>query len=157
VTAPGVDPRRPTERAGALLPALSELTAFCQASYPDHYAALHVTEDQEGIVVYRRPGSDLDAALRRRFPAVRVDGFRDARYSERELLGLAERIVADLDAWERRGVRIYTVGPEVHGDGVEVATPDVDRARELLGGRYGPAVLVRRQDDPPVLLPPAVG
>jgi hypothetical protein len=79
--------------------------------------------------------------------------FADARHAERELTALTLRIVAEADAWVRKGVAIGGVGPAGDGSGVVVTTPDVQRARELLVPADGAMVIV---EDGPAASAPVV-
>jgi hypothetical protein len=144
-------PQNPSQRADAVdqVPAVER---FCRSRFPDHYAALAVEEDQQSLVVYRRPLGGFDAAVRQRFPDLAVS-FEDARYSERELTVAVQRIVADMGYWRERGVEIHGVGPAGDGNSVLVTTSDPGPARRLLSQHYGVAVTV--QPGGPVIPIPA--
>jgi hypothetical protein len=133
------------------------LLTYCQEHFPDSYAGLVVLDRTRQIVVYRRPSAAMDAAVQRRFPEAPVV-FHDARHSERELKGLAERIAGDSEYWRKLGVKLDSVGPRADGSAVEVATHEVARARQLFLERYGqaPVVIVYGQGQA-VLVPPQVG
>jgi hypothetical protein len=87
---------------------------FCSTRFPDHYTGLGVPADRwrapgwamrrTGMVVWRRPGSGLDDAVRQAFPNEAVT-FQDASLSRRELIALGTRIWADSDALARQDVR----------------------------------------------------
>jgi hypothetical protein len=125
---------------------------FCRSRFPDHYAALAVGEDQQSLIVYRRPLGGFDVAVRQRFPDLAVS-FEEARYSERELTAAVQRIVADMGYWRGRGVGIHGVGPAGDGNSVLVTTSDPGPARRLLSEHYGVAVTV--QPGGPVIPIPA--
>jgi len=154
---PPKEPRKveepaPSQRAtDAVDPAAVE--RFCRARFPDHYAALAVEEDQESLIVYRRPLAGFDAAVQQQFPHVAIS-FQDARYSEQELSAVVQRILADIEYWRGRGVEIHGVGPAGDGNSVLVMTSDPGPARDLLSQHYGVAVTV--QPGGPVIPIPAL-
>jgi hypothetical protein len=93
---------------------------LARADYADHYAGLR--RDGDGVIVYRKPGSDLDRTVRDR-----VGGdltFVDAKLSEREMLALVDRVVDDTDRWAAEGIRVTGAGPEADGSAVRVMTAD---------------------------------
>jgi hypothetical protein len=63
-----------------------EIDAFCTAEFPDHYAGVAQVgadfEHPQSIVVYRRPLSALDAAVRLQFPQVSTSGGPEPRALE---------------------------------------------------------------------------
>jgi hypothetical protein len=125
--------------------------SFCRSKFPDHYAGLAIAPDQERLIAYRRPVSSFDDAVRQKFPQLDIS-FEDARYSERELAALTQRILADIDYWRERGVVINGVGPAGDGNSVIVQTTNPQPAWKVLRERYGSAVNVQRGD--PILVPP---
>lgn len=120
----------------------NQVAAYCREHFPQHYTQVSASLPSL-LIVHRKPGSDLDGAVRARFPNVSIQ-FRDARYSARELETLVLRINYDVQYWKDRGITIYGVGPETDGSGVRVDTPDPHRARQPLIDRYGDAVRVQR-------------
>jgi hypothetical protein len=125
-----------------------EVDAFCAAEFPDHYAGVAQVgaelEHPRAIVVYRRPLSALDTAVRLQFPQVStILRFVDADYSRKELVALGRRVIQDAT---QSSVRAFTNSeciPEADGSAVRVVLPGVDdRTRALLSQRYGPAVNV---------------
>lgn len=134
-------PQTPSQQADAVdqAPAVER---FSRSKFPDHYAALAIREDQQSLIVYRRPLAGFDAAVRQQFPRLAIS-FEDARYSERELTAMVQRIIADTGYWRERGVEITSVGPAGDGDSVLVTTRDPGRARRLLSQHYGVAITVQ--------------
>jgi hypothetical protein len=133
-----VEETAPSPRADAVDQAPT-VERFCRSTFPDHYAALAVEEDQQSLIVYRRPLARFDAAVRQQFPRLAIR-FEDARYSERELTATVQRILADTGYWRERGIEIQGVGPAGDGNSVLVTTPDPGPARRLLSRHYGVAV-----------------
>jgi hypothetical protein len=103
--------------------------------FADQYAG--ITVQGATVTVYRRPGSGLDDAVRA-LPDGSAVRFQDARYSLTQLQPLRERIEADIAYWAGRGITISAVSVPPDGSGVEVTTPQADRARTELPARYGP-------------------
>lgn len=95
------------------------------------------------VVVYRRPGSALDDSVAA-LPGSALATFRDARYGAAQLQPLRERVESDIAYWAGRGITVSAVAIPPQGTGVEVTTPQPDRARTEFPARYGPdpAVLV---------------
>ncbi|MBL7498917.1 hypothetical protein I6A84_28525 [Frankia sp. CNm7] len=119
--------------------------------HPRQYAGIAVSGVT--LVVYRRPGGDLDDAVRAVAGNVSVV-FRDAPHTRQELIALAARIQADLAYWRNRGVPIWSVLPRHDGSGVEVGTPAGDRLAAAARDRYGDApIIVLRMTEPPVTAP----
>jgi hypothetical protein len=58
-------PARPQPAGGRRATGLPRVERFCRSRFPDAYATRAVTEDQEGLIVYRRPVSGFDAAVQR--------------------------------------------------------------------------------------------
>jgi hypothetical protein len=104
--------------------------------YPDSYAGLEVDQQRVRAVVYRVPSADFDNFIRLSAEDTCVV-VRDSLHGLRELNQWHDRVVADLDMWAARGIRIVTVGARHDGFGVEVGTRDVERARAELPARYG--------------------
>ncbi len=65
---------------------------------------------------------------------------RAARYSDRELLALQDRITGDVEDLLAHGVELASWGSGDDGVRVEYFAVDRERARELLVERYGPVV-----------------
>lgn len=107
------------------------------------YAGLEIGADQ--LIVFRKPSAAFDDAVRAQKLDVPVD-LRDAPYSAAELQALADRVAADVDYWQGRGIEISSIGARQDGTAVEVGTPQPDKLAPLLPGRYGatpPAVAVQ--------------
>jgi hypothetical protein len=145
-------PIAPSPLADAVRQAAPRVERFCRSRFPDSYATLAVTQDQEGLIVYRRPVSGFDTAVRKEFPRLPIS-FQDARYSERELTAAVRRIVADIGYWRDRGVEITSVGPAGDGSSVVVTARDPGPAGDLLSREYGFTVTVQPGGDV-VAIPP---
>ncbi len=120
--------------------------------YPDQYAGLEVTPD--GIVVYRKPGGGLDAAVRAVVAGANIS-FRDASHTRAELTPLAERITADAEYWKAQGIPVWSVAVRHDGSGVEVGTPAGDRLLVAARIRYGATapIIVQPMTSQPSTLP----
>lgn len=123
----------------------SVVDQYARKHFPDQYAGVAV-ESPVRIVVYRVPSPRFDEALRREFSDV-VLVLRDARYSQRELQSLTERIVGETEYWRAQGVDIHGVGPDFVRGVVEVVTSDAETARRLFAARYGDRVAIREGDE----------
>jgi hypothetical protein len=129
------------------------LQPYAQARFADVYTGLELRSEQDRIRVYRKPSTDFDAWVVRVFAADCVE-LVDARYSEKELAALADRVAADLPYWRAKGVPVNSVGAKPDGSGIEVGTTDVERTRRELAQRYGPDVpVIVVYAEPPVLAP----
>jgi hypothetical protein len=154
----------PSPRAADAVDQAPAVERFCRSKFPDHYAALAVGEDQQSLIVYRRLLAGFDAVVRQQFPDLAIS-FQDARYSQRELTAVVQRIVADMGYWRERGVEIQGVGPAGDANSVLVTTRDPGRARRQLSQQYGVAVTVQPGGtvipipavDPPKLPPATPG
>ena len=126
----------------ALSAAADTVDRIVQASYRDWYAGTVLDHGGSTMTVYRKPGSDLDAAVRRAVPGVAVV-FRDAKLSRTEMQALVDRIMADTGYWRDRGVTVNGSGPLEDGSGVSVMT-EAGSAREAaeLTRHYGQTVVV---------------
>ena len=105
-------------------------------AYPDSYAGLEVDQHLVRAVVYRVPSPPFDDFIRRAAGNTCIV-VRDAPHSVADLSDWHDRVLADLSFWTARGIRIVTIGARHDGSGVEIGTPDVDRARLELPARYG--------------------
>jgi len=135
------DSAAPSSVAGAAAataqdPVATALNAYCQQTFPDTYAGLELQSAQHDIIVYRRPTPGFDDTVRSRFPSARVV-FRDARFSQRYLQQLTQRVLADAPYWRSHNIDIATVGPMADGSGVQIGTPQGSSARAALEERYG--------------------
>jgi hypothetical protein len=68
-----------------------------------------------------------------------------AKFSRKELIDAAEQVTRDAQALGEQQVTVESVGPAVDGSGIEVSVlsdggADLERASELLKGRYGEVV-----------------
>jgi hypothetical protein len=85
-----------------------------------------IVSPPSAVVVYRRPGSDLDERIRAIADGIHVS-FADARYSAAFLDELTRRVVADMEYWNARDITIYSVGPAADASGVDVGTETLTR------------------------------
>ena len=107
--------------------------------FPDVYSGLAIEAECDRLVVYRVPSADFDAAVRAALPGEPVL-IRDAKFSERELEALAQRISDDFDHWRARGIEVTSVGGDPTTGVIRVGTKDVERVRREFPARYGIAV-----------------
>jgi hypothetical protein len=104
--------------------------------YSRSYAGIEVDQARVRAIVYRVPSSAFDKFVRNSAEDTCIV-VRDAEHGLAELTSWHDRVVADLPMWEKRGVRISSVGARHDGAGVEIGTPDVDTARQEMAARYG--------------------
>jgi hypothetical protein len=120
----------------ALEAAMARIDAGGRADHAGSYAGLEVDQQRVRAIVYRVPSAAFDDFIRRSAEDTCIV-VRDTEHSLAELTEWNDRIVADIPAWQTYGVRISSVGARHDGAGVEIGTPDVDRARSELPRRYG--------------------
>jgi hypothetical protein len=120
----------------ALDAAMGRIDRGGREDFPDSYAGLEVDQQRVRAVVYRVPSEEFDDFVRLAAEDTCIV-VRDSLHGLRELAQWHDRVVADLDMWAAKGIRIVTVVARHDGFGVEVGTRDVDRARAELPLRYG--------------------
>jgi hypothetical protein len=120
----------------ALEAAMARIDAAGRAHHAASYAGLEVDQQQVRAIVYRVPSAAFDDFIRLTAENTCIV-VRDAAHSLAELGDWHDRIVADLPAWQANDVRISSVVARHDGFGVEIGTPDVDRARIEMPRRYG--------------------
>ena len=131
--------------------ALSEIAGQIQPragkDFADVYAGLRLVQERDRIQVFRKPSADFDRWIVHDFAADCVEVL-DARYSDRELRAVQDRIDADMNYWRQRGIRINTVGADFVRGVIVVGTQDEDRARQEMPARYGadPPIEVEHQE-----------
>ncbi|MBM7787767.1 hypothetical protein [Tenggerimyces flavus] len=115
---------------------------FATTFYPELYTGISI--DSPGVIVHRMstPGLPLDAALRRRFPDVRLR-FADSLRCRSELMALTHRIHRDHEQWKSRGVHLTSWGPDVKGFVKVRIQETTESAMEEIRAHYGEAVVVR--------------
>jgi hypothetical protein len=132
--------------------ALSELAMRIQPYAMSHFGDVFATVEfrPDGrLRLNRKPSRALDAWVMREFAAECVE-IADAKATSSEMEAWARRI--DIRYWERRGIRIYTMGGDPV-DGIlviEVAEPDLARAREEIPKKY-PDLPIRVEKGAPVV------
>lgn len=119
--------------------------AFCVDKFSNHFTSVVIGDDQRSLVVYRRPGSDLDEQVRTRFPDTPI-GFRDAKQSLRQLEQVQKQVMADIGHWRSQGIEITMVGISEDKVVVGVRPGQANKARDMLRQRYGTMILVREQE-----------
>jgi hypothetical protein len=114
------------------------------------YAGVEVDQARVRAIVYRVPSAAFDKFVRNsaRDTCVVV---RDARHGRAELRGWHDRVIADLEMWQKSGVRLSRVTARDDGAGLEIGTPDVVRARAELTARYGATAPLLFVPAPPVV------
>jgi hypothetical protein len=116
--------------------AIARIEAGGRGRYSRSYAGIEVDQVQVRAVVYRVPSSAFDKFVRNSAEDTCVV-VRDALHGLAELTTWHDRVVAELPMWDKRGIRISSVGARHDGAGVEIGTPDVATARRELMARYG--------------------
>lgn len=135
--------------------AMARIDRAGRRDYDDSYAGLEVDQQRVRAVVYRVPSAEFDDFIRLSAENTCVVVI-DSLHGLRELNHWHDRVVADLDLWAARGIRIVTVGARHDGFGVEVGTRDVDRARAQLPTRYGeqaPLIVIEQGPVTPLAQP----
>lgn len=122
----------------ALTAAMARIDDGGRRHHADSYAGLEVDQRSVQAIVYRVPSKEFDDFVRISAEDSCVV-VRDAAHSMAGLARWQDRITADLSFWTAQGIRISSIGARHDGAGVEVGTQDVDRARQELPARYGPA------------------
>lgn len=125
---------------------------FAMTFFPELYN--WYSEDLPGVIVHRvpTPGLPLDAALRRRFPNVRIR-FEDSARCKSELMALTHRIVRDSPEWDSRGIHLIQIGPGIDGF-VHVGLMETsESAMDEIRAFYGEAVVVSGGMQPGVSVP----
>ncbi|RKR87443.1 hypothetical protein BDK92_1719 [Micromonospora pisi] len=105
----------------ALDHAANEVDGLLKSKYAQWYAGKVLENPGRTMIIYRKPGSDLDQAVRELVSGVQVR-FADALLSEREMLDLTERVMADATYWREQGVSVTGAGPLPDGSAVRVMT-----------------------------------
>jgi hypothetical protein len=139
----------------ALEAAMARIDAGGRADHAASYAGLEVDQQRVRAIVYRVPSAAFDDFVRLSAENTCIV-VRDAEHGLAELTEWNDRIVADLPAWQTYGVRISSVVARHDGVGVEIGTPDVDRARSELPRRYGrtaPLIFVEQGQAVPLAEP----
>ncbi|MGW3071698.1 MULTISPECIES: hypothetical protein [unclassified Kitasatospora] len=108
--------------------------------YPDQYFGTCRDRSTNTLYVMRVPGSGLDAAVTRMAaPPVKV-AFADAAGSRGQLMTFLNRIRADTEEWQAKGVEIEGLTLAIDGSGVIVDTPQWQSAAADIKAKYGPLV-----------------
>src|SRR5439155_20383198 len=92
----------------------SRVEPYATEHFPDVYAGLELRQETGRIRVYRKPSAPFDAWLGHAFAADCVE-VADAVHARRELRALADRIAADLESWDAKGLEIATVSAAEDG------------------------------------------
>jgi hypothetical protein len=99
--------------------------------------------DGDTVIVYRKPGSELDRRIPERFD-IKVR-FADAKLSETEMRTITDRIVADTAFWSTEGIKVNGAGPLPDGSAVRVMTPDGKPGEaDRMSRHYGKPIVVER-------------
>ncbi|SNY05520.1 hypothetical protein [Paractinoplanes atraurantiacus] len=130
--------------AGLLMPATpAELSAAMdrvdrggRTEFADSYAGIEVDQERVRAIVYRVPSAAFDQFIRRAAENACIV-VRDADHSATDLAFWHDRVLADIQFWTHRGIRLVSIGARHDGTGIEIGTRDLDRARLELPARYG--------------------
>jgi hypothetical protein len=120
----------------ALEAVMARIDKAGRAEYADSFAGLEVDQGEVRAIVYRVPAPAFDDFLRTTAENTCVV-VRDAPYSANDLAAWHDKVLADLQFWTHREIRIVSIGARHDGTGVEIATQDLQRARLELPARYG--------------------
>ncbi|AXI77204.1 hypothetical protein C7M71_006900 [Peterkaempfera bronchialis] len=118
-----------------------------RARFAGWYAGTVVDRRAGTLTVHRKPGSDLDRAVRAGAPGAELR-FADAELSEREMAALVDRIVADTAYWRQQGIAVNGAGPLSDGSGVSVLTTAGTEAEAARLSRHYDARIVVRPGRP---------
>jgi hypothetical protein len=124
--------------------------------YSRSYAGIEVDQVRVRAIVYRVPSSAFDKFVRNSAEDTCIV-VRDAQHGLAELTSWHDRVVADLPMWAKRELRISSVGARHDGAGVEIGTPDVEKARREMTAKYGvraPLLFVEQGPVVPFTPPP---
>ncbi|MBP5936714.1 hypothetical protein [Streptomyces acidiscabies] len=112
--------------------------------YDDWYTSIVLDHQNRAMTIYRKTGSDMDKAVRSQVPEVKV-AFKDAAMSEKDMLALTRKVLADTDYWRRQGVVITGGGPLSDGSGIEVMTQTGAHTEAMrLSEHYDSRIVVER-------------
>ncbi|MFD9129592.1 hypothetical protein [Kitasatospora sp. NPDC059571] len=104
-----------------------------------HITGICVDRAVGTVLVFRVPGSDLDARLSAALGAAAGTlRFRDAPYSQFDLGRVISKVAGDTRYWRDRGVDITGMAGRVDGTGIILGTPHPDAVRAELQARYRP-------------------
>ncbi|MBV7695006.1 hypothetical protein [Streptomyces sp. TRM70350] len=128
----------------ALSAAADEVDEIVRPRYEDWYAGTVLDHRGGVLTVYRKPGSDLDKAVRSRVSGVKLV-FKDAAMSEKSMLAQVREILADTEYWRERDIVITGGGPLNDGSGVGIMTRAGTAAEATrLSKHYDSRVVVER-------------
>ncbi|MEV4344142.1 hypothetical protein AB0J83_06660 [Actinoplanes sp. NPDC049596] len=138
--------RRPEQVAvsGLLMPAtpakleaaMDRIDRGGRGEFADSYAGLEVDQELVRAIVYRVPSAAFDQFIRRAAEDSCIV-VRDADHSATDLAFWHDRVLADIQFWTHRGIRLVSIGARHDGAGIEIGTRDLERARLELPARYG--------------------
>lgn len=92
-------------------------------------------ETPYALVIYRIPGTGLDAAVRGALPTTNVV-FKDSKYNALDAQQTVDKISADVSYWRSKGLRINAYGPWLDGR-AQVGIDDPAKWAAAIAGRYG--------------------
>lgn len=131
-------------RVSRLRSSAEQVDHIVHPRYGRWYSGVVLRPASGTLIVYRKPGGDLDRAVRSQVTGVKLI-FKPARYCEEEMLSLVDQIMNDTKYWRGRGIHVNGAGPLPDGSGVSVMTDagtDVESAR--LSRYYGSRIVAER-------------
>ncbi len=131
-----------------VLAAATVIDDHANARWSHVHAGVALDLPGQAVDVHRIPTPGFDAEIRSLVPSMKLR-FVDANYSAVTIKGWAERIFEDRPYWQRRGVVIHGLVPEM-GEYVEVEVAHPKRDAPLIKAHYSHMRLIVRQGWPAV-------
>jgi hypothetical protein len=133
-----------------LMDAGTTIDATAPTRWPAAYAGVELDLPAGHVLVHRVPTPGMDDAIRALVPQVSVR-FVDTAYSERQIAGWMDQVLADWTYWQRRGVTVHEVWPRF-GTCVVVGVEDPRRHASVVAARYPSATVCVEHGSPAVPL-----
>ncbi|WP_162907335.1 hypothetical protein [Allorhizocola rhizosphaerae] len=123
---------------------LNEIAGAVRAAgeqrFPDAFAGVAVDTDQDAVLVWRKASPAFDGYLAGQ-PWHSSVKMMDARHSRAELQPAFDRLRADTEEWNGRGIVLHELSIRQDGSCVEVGAQDPAKAEGALAGHYPGAAL----------------